>query len=150
MKISQAISRTTGPNKGLFVLILMHFSCWSQIWLFSTIFNNFENWKKFLKKNKDIVCTRCPRGDIRMDLKYGLSYHFIATIQHVMAFELESSRVNCFCQVGWWEKTSIIIEMSLSSRPTRWMHGRTLYLGNNLLKAVNSQIQTIIGFSELF
>ncbi len=31
MKISQAISRTTGPNIGLFVFILMHFSCWCQI-----------------------------------------------------------------------------------------------------------------------
>ncbi len=30
-KISQVISRTTGPNIGLFVLILMHFRCWFQI-----------------------------------------------------------------------------------------------------------------------
>ena len=30
MKISQAISRTTVPNIGLFVLIFMHFLCWCQ------------------------------------------------------------------------------------------------------------------------
>ena len=27
------ISRTTGPNIGMFVLILMHFPCWFQIWI---------------------------------------------------------------------------------------------------------------------
>ncbi len=32
MKISQAISRTTGPNTGLFVLFLIHFPCRIQIW----------------------------------------------------------------------------------------------------------------------
>ena len=31
-KISQAISRTTSPNIGLFVFILMHFPCSFQIW----------------------------------------------------------------------------------------------------------------------
>ena len=31
MKISHAISRTTGPNIGFFVFILMHFPCWIQI-----------------------------------------------------------------------------------------------------------------------
>ena len=31
-KILQAISRTTGPNIGLFGFILMHFPCWFQIW----------------------------------------------------------------------------------------------------------------------
>ena len=32
MKISHAISRTSRSNIGLFVLILMHFSCSFQIW----------------------------------------------------------------------------------------------------------------------
>ena len=32
LKIMLAISRTTGPILGLFVLIWMHFSCWIQIW----------------------------------------------------------------------------------------------------------------------
>ncbi len=48
MKNSQAISRIAVPNMGLFVLILMHFQCWFQIWAqYQTIQNFFEN---FLKK----------------------------------------------------------------------------------------------------
>ncbi len=35
----KTISRTTGPNTGLFVLILMmHFPCWFQIWTYSVPF----------------------------------------------------------------------------------------------------------------
>ncbi len=47
MKISQAISRTTGPNIGLFVFILMHFSCRFQIWTWKvTVLKFVKNlWK---------------------------------------------------------------------------------------------------------
>ena len=47
MKLAQAISRTTRPNMGLFVLILMHYVCWFQIMV--TIFNISEFFEKFLK-----------------------------------------------------------------------------------------------------
>ena len=47
-KISQAISRTTGPNIGMFVLILMHFLCWFQIW--SQNMKILKFWKKFKMK----------------------------------------------------------------------------------------------------
>ena len=43
VKQSQAISRTTGPNIGLFVLILMHFPYWFKIWA------HYETILKFLK-----------------------------------------------------------------------------------------------------
>ncbi len=33
VKIQWAISRRTWSNTGLFVLILMHFTCWFQIWV---------------------------------------------------------------------------------------------------------------------
>ena len=53
MKISQIISRTTGLNWNLFVLILMHFSCWFQIWLcFSTL---LKHQKKSEKKEEKIA-----------------------------------------------------------------------------------------------
>ena len=54
MKISQAISRTTGPNIGLFVLILMHFSCWFQLWAQNVTIVKFLKifWKKL-----NIICT---------------------------------------------------------------------------------------------
>ena len=45
-KISQVISRTTGPNIGLFVLILMYFSCWFQIWAQFIIFENITLYLK--------------------------------------------------------------------------------------------------------
>ncbi len=50
-KISQAFSRTTGPNIGLLILILMHFPCWFQIWVeYLTILKVLG---KISRKNKD-------------------------------------------------------------------------------------------------
>ena len=52
MKIPQAISRTTGPNTGLFVLILMYFPCWYQICRQDLIILKLLKlfWKKNLQK----------------------------------------------------------------------------------------------------
>ncbi len=49
MKNTQAISRTTGPNMGLFILILMHFPCWFNM---GSVFYNSEIFEKWLKKLK--------------------------------------------------------------------------------------------------
>ena len=43
MKISQVISRTTGPNKLLFVFILMHFQCCFQKWAYLLTILKFLN-----------------------------------------------------------------------------------------------------------
>ena len=47
LKIQGAISSTTAPILGLFVLLLMYFSCWIQIWQwkfeFPKILEKFEN-----------------------------------------------------------------------------------------------------------
>ncbi len=43
MKMSQAISRTTGLNIGLFELISMHISCWGQICTFKLRILTFLN-----------------------------------------------------------------------------------------------------------
>ena len=56
MKISQVISRTTGPNIGLFGLILMHFPCWFQILIqYLTILNFFTIFWKIRCTNLNCV-----------------------------------------------------------------------------------------------
>ena len=52
-KIPQVISRSTGPNTGLFVFILMQFSMLTP--KISKIFNNFEIFDKFSEKKKENV-----------------------------------------------------------------------------------------------
>ncbi len=51
-KIQEAILRTTGPNIGMFVLILMHFSCRFQIWKWNLQILNC--WK--LNEKIDLSC----------------------------------------------------------------------------------------------
>ena len=62
LKIQETISRTTSPMLGLFVCILIHFSCWLQVT------NENLNFKKILKKVWKfwpVVCTRhpCEKGE---------------------------------------------------------------------------------------
>ncbi len=54
MEISQAISRTTWPNIGLFVFILMHLSRWFQIWSLYVTILSFLN--IFFSKNIQCSC----------------------------------------------------------------------------------------------
>ncbi len=54
VKIPQTISRTTGPNIGLFILNLMHFSYWFQIWSQLLRIQNFF-FKISWKKNKKLT-----------------------------------------------------------------------------------------------
>ena len=58
--ISKVISRTTWPNTGLFVLILMHFPCLFQMW------ENNNNNKTLLKKCWGHSCTRQRASHARL------------------------------------------------------------------------------------
>ena len=69
-KISRHISRTAGPNLGMFVLILIHFTCRLQIWLQnSTIF-----WNIFLffnSPNANLCCIdKKELGYVDKNIKY--------------------------------------------------------------------------------
>ncbi len=89
--IIQVISRTTGPNIDLFVLILMHFPCWFQIW--AEFFNNSEIFlKTFLTKFRGGI--RHPLGGSMYQLN-GIFY-FKNTLPLYACFFRISQRV-CDC-----------------------------------------------------
>ena len=62
LAIYEAISRTTAPILGLFVLIWMHFSCWSEKRQWKFEFWSFLG-KKFEKFELTSVCSRCIEKD---------------------------------------------------------------------------------------
>ena len=69
---SQAISRTTGPNIGYFVLNLMHFSCWLQWTQYWVLLFFLCFFLKIFQKNESINCTEGLRITIALIWSSGI------------------------------------------------------------------------------
>ncbi len=99
MKISQAISRTTGPNICLFALILMHFA-WFQIWTRNvTLLNCFEN---FMKKMVDIA-------SFKITINGWTNYRYTPSSHPQTAFHwlLLPFVLKCLRGLRWWAQVEL-------------------------------------------
>ena len=95
MKISQAISRTTGPNISLFVFISMHFPCWFQIW--TKKFHNSEFYDKnvvFKKIKCLLLCIWHCRKSVKEPLKSILATFPTLVLLNILHYVLDNADVH--------------------------------------------------------
>ena len=94
-----AISRTTEPNIGLFAPILMHFSCWIQIWQWK-----FEL-RQILKKLENFWSVVCTRHTVHIDYSNVLRAGYNPIAQHLKNNHI-FSKTNFF--KNYWTNTRLV------------------------------------------